>query len=193
MGLIFFVGCGGPSRVRPPKIDPQQAGQQAIAEYDRDGDGLLSLEELKACQGLERAISKYDADGDTKISASEIASRIQAWLDSRIGLVGCNFFVELDGKPLEGGNVELVPESFMGNAVKPAAGPISPSGSVNPSMTKEELPSGIEFGMAFGVYKVKITHPTQMIPPKYNEQTELGLEIGTDYDIYNPIRFKLKS
>lgn len=193
LAFIFLSGCGGPSRVKPPKINAQKAGQQAVQEYDQDGDGLLSKEELKSCPGLERAIDKYDANSDSKISADEIANRFQSWLDLRIGLVGCSFFVELDGKPLDGGSVELVPETFMGRAVKPASSPIDATGSANPSMSQDDLPRGVGFGMAFGVYKIKVIHPTKSIPSKYNEQTELGLEIGPDYDIYNPVRFRLKS
>ena len=192
IALLLASGCFGPSRIRPPHLDPEWSGRQAIATYDLDGDGRLVGSELTDCPGLKQALPKYDADGDGGISSDEIAARMQSWLDSRIGLVEASCFVHFAGRPLEGAYVGLTPEPFMGSGLKMASGVSGPDGLAVIYMPVEDLPDGVRSGMAFGVYKVSVTHPEVTIPDRYNTATELGIEVGVDYDVYNPTRFDMR-
>jgi hypothetical protein len=189
---ICVCGCNpAPARILGPNINPQSAGQEAVHAYDRDGDGVLSADELKACPALLGAIGAYDTNQDGKIDAQEIAARLQSWEATRVGITAATFYVKLDGRPLSGAQVDLEPESFLGGAVMPASAETNSSGLAGPSMAPENLPEGVRFGLQSGLYKVRISHPALKSPAKYNEQTQLGLEVPPHFDLYNPPLFEL--
>jgi len=178
--VLFVVGCTGrPSRVKPPAIDPDQAGQSAMTEYDQDGDGVLSTEELDQCPAVKGALASYDTNGDQSVSGDEIAARIRAWQETKVGLASMGCTVLLNGRPLEGATVKFVPESFLGEAIKTASGTTQATGRASISVAEADLPSDQKglTGAQLGAYKVEITHPTRNIPPMYNTQTTLGQEI----------------
>jgi hypothetical protein len=185
--VIWVGGCSRtPSRIQPPKISPENAGRKAVAAYDQDGDDALSKEELKKCPALLAAIGAYDTSQDGKIDAGEIAARLKSWETTRVGITAATFYVKLDGRPLTGARVLLEPEPFLGGAVMPASAEINSSGLAGPSMAPEHLPEGVRYGLQSGLYKIRISHPTLKIPTKYNEQTELGLEVPPHFDLYHP-------
>jgi hypothetical protein len=187
-------GCSrSPARIEPANIDPMAAGAAAVSAYDQDGDGGLSNVELKKCPALLSALAVYDANKDGKISAEEIASRLESWEATRVGITAAPLYVRLDGRPLTGAEVLLEPEPFLEGAVMPARAEINSSGLASPSIAAEHLPNGVRFGLQVGLYKIKISHPTRKIPAKYNEQTELGLEVQPNFDIYHPTVFELTS
>jgi hypothetical protein len=192
--VIEIGGCSGrPSRIHPPKIDPESAGNEAISAYDTDGDAALSKEELKKCPALLAALDAYDTTKDGKIQPEEIAARLKSWEESKIGITAATFYIKLDGRPLTGAQVLLDPEPFLEGAIMPASAETNSSGLAGPSMASEHLPEGVRFGLQSGIYKIKVTHPSLKIPAKYNEQTELGLEVPPFFDLYQPPVFALKT
>jgi len=195
LSLLLFVGCTGkPSRIVPPAIDPDQAARLAIAEYDGDSDGLLSTGEMDRCAGLKRAVELYDTNRDQSVSADEIAVRIRMWQESKVGLMPLGCYVKINDQPLEGATVRFVPESFLGEAVKPASGITRASGAASISVADADLPDD-QKGLSavhVGVYKVEITHPNRTIPSRYNTRTTLGQEIARDNpDVMQGVVFDL--
>lgn len=194
LGLAFsLVGCSNaPSRVTAPGISGSAAAD-AIAKYDKNGDGALDDEELKAVPALSKdygtgdasvagAKSRFDKNSDGNITADEISARINEWVDSKVGLLQFSLQVTLDGRPLEGATVTLVPEEFLGTSIKTASGVTDSTGRANTAIAAEDLQAnetGLS-GMRVGVYKVQITHPSTNIPAKYNTETTIGVEVAQD-------------
>ena len=179
--VTLCLGCGGKtSRVDPPRIDPAQAGSAAIGQYDADGDGELSRQELAKLPGVLLALGAYDRNDDDKVSAEEIAARIRQWQEFKIGTltVGCR--VTLDGALLEGATVKMIPEKFLGEYVKPASGTTTADGGCGLAIAKSDLSPDQQtlLGVHCGIYKIEVTHPTRSIPARYNRQTILGQEIA---------------
>ena len=186
--MLACCGCsGGPSRVVPPGIDADLAGQQAVAQYDQDGDDLLSKEELASCPGILNRLEQIDTDQDDHVSADEIAQRIGMWQESKVALMPLGVRVTLNGKPLAGADVKFIPEAFLGDAVKPAAGQTDAYGMVSPAIASDQLPEDLSDirGVHLGLYQVEITHSKQKLP-----DTRLGTEVN-HRDQWNGIRFKL--
>ena len=188
--LIAIVGCStGPARIHPPEIDADDAGEQAVALYDQDGDEMLSTAELEKCPAILGRIDRYDADQDGQVSASEIAGRIKQLREMRVALMPLGVTVTFNGRPLADAHVEFIPESFLGEAVLPAAGTTDRYGTVKPAIDAEKLPDDLADirGVHLGLYQVKITHPEKQL----GEQV-LGTEVDHT-DNWQGLRFDLKS
>ncbi len=178
MVVFLATGCSrGPARLRPPSVNPAAAGREAMRQYDLDNDGKIAGEELEKAPALKAALPQLDADGDGAVSADEIAARVRAWQDSRIGRMSVVLTILANGKPLEGATVTLDPEEFLGAHFQPATGKTDANGLVMPSVAigPNEPP-----GVAPGFYLVRVTKEGATIPPKYNTETVLGLEIAQD-------------
>ena len=183
---------GRPARIEAPDWDPDQSADQAITDLDRDGDGLLSMEELTAAPGLKYNAKGLDAEGDNdgKLSRDEIYARVKLYQDSRTGLKAFSCSVILDKRPLSGATVRLVPEPFLGNALEPNEGISDRGGQVRFQA------EGFNMSLAkIGMYKVEITSTNVKIPATYNSATTLGLEIPPVTDPYHqgPVVFHLKT
>lgn len=187
--LLFTAACSG-RRVPAPRLDPEEAGRLALADYDRNNDGRLDAAELERCPGLRGGLKTLDTDKDGRLNAQEIAARVTAYQNSRIGLMGVTCQVTLDGAPLVGASVELVPEKFLGAAVKPARGVSEKEGSVPLHVEGQDLP-----GVQCGVYRVVVSKKNaagkELLPGRYNAKTTLGQEIGPDLNY--GLRFDLVS
>ena len=188
-GLLLTCSC---ARIHPLKISPRQAGATAIAEYDQDGDGLLSTAELEACPGILARLTAYDTDSDGSVAAEEIAARIVHWQSTRAGVLNMSCSVSWAGKPLAGATVSLQPEAFLGDAVKPATGTTDRFGATQLAIPIDQLPDDQQnpSGAHLGIYKVRITHPQRKLPAKYNTESMLGREID-HADQWNGIKFDL--
>ncbi len=177
-----------PPRILPPKIDPRAAGAAAIKQFDANGDGKISGKELDKCPGLKAAIDQVDRNGDGTITAEEIAARIKAWQDSKLGRMSLGCRVTHNGKPLAGAEVKFVPEKFLGDNLKIATGKTNAAGVTMITATNGRFP-----GVPPGFYRVEITKPGEKIPAKYNTQTILGQEVALDAQgIREGIRLDLK-
>lgn len=194
--LLGVVGCSGrPSRIMPPDINADQAGKDAIAAYDKNGNGMVDGEELNAVPAFKAALKQLDTDSDGKVSAAEVTKRINAWKESKIGLTSLTVNVTLDGKPLEGATIEFVPESFLGPAVKPAKGTTDKDGIASCTIDDPELAAKRYTGAQCGFYKVTVTGGAgKTIPSQYNTDTTLGAEVAQDADwAQTGLTFGLKS
>ena len=172
VALLFLVlaSCSrGPARIYPPDVDAAGVAAAAIESLDRDGNQTLSREELSDCPGMRDMFARYDSNGDGQVAADEIAGRIAEL--SRKGMTGlysvaCR--VTLDGVPLGGATVSLLPEPFFGGALQPAQGITSRRGLVRPASEGVVTESsGPPRGVQPGVYRVAVTHPDKQLPERY--------------------------
>lgn len=176
---ILLAGCSnGPSRIAPPKIDPETASAAALELYDTDHDRALNEVEAASCPGVKIQFKAYDQSGDGLITAEEFAERIRALRKHRVGLTRLQCEVRLNGRPLPEAVVLMEPESYLGSEIKAATGTTNSQGVALMSISQEELPSSQQGLRAvhYGTYKVRITHPTLELPTNYNLATELGYE-----------------
>jgi hypothetical protein len=153
------------------------ATDRAVSKYDSNGDQKLSREELKLSPGLLAAINLLDRNGDGSISSDELKAMLLEIEQQQAALVEIPCTVTRNNRPLAGAKVELVPETFLGNAIKPASGITDRDGTTYLSVDAEELPEALRNrvkGVHCGIYRVVVTHPSVNVPVKYNTQTELG-------------------
>jgi uncharacterized protein (TIGR03067 family) len=165
-------------RLYPTAIDADVAGKKALEKYDTNKDGKISGAELEKAPALKAAMGTMHTNKDKGITADDIASRIKAWQATKVALIGgVTCTVIRNGKPVEGAEVEFVPEDFLGENVKTAYGTTGKDGFAMMSIPLGPMePQGV----APGFYSVEITKPGEDIPAKYNSQTIYGLEIAPD-------------
>lgn len=182
IALLTLLGCSGrPGRISTPSVDAEEAARAALTLYDRDADGQLNSEELKASPPLADAISAYDSNHDGALAESELVAGMQSWTSRGIGAMSLPFTVRMNGRPLQGANVKLVPAEFLGDAIQTAEGSADDTGSGSLSIASENRPSGFPQNLPVmqpGLYLVEITHPSIEIPEVYNSASTLGLEAG---------------
>lgn len=179
--MLLTVGCSGaPGRLSPPKVSADAAADEALAASDKNQDGNLAKDELEKFPGLAHAFKGYDADGSGQLSRDEIAAGIRVWSEGRMGMTSWPFQLRFNGRPLEGAQVKLIPESYLNGAVLPASGESGPGGQGSLGIAMEDLPANAPKRPLIqpGLYRVEITHPTTSIPAKYNTESTLGLEVA---------------
>jgi hypothetical protein len=176
---ILSTGCsGGPSRLSPPSVN-SGAGESAIQKYDANKDGLLSNDELAKSPGLRIAAARIDANNDRMINAEEINNRISRWRESRLALSSMNARVRLNGAPVQNANITLVPDDILGPAVKSASGTTDADGFATVIVSSNPDENGVHLGF----YRIEITKKVdgkETIPTRYNEKSELGVEVAHD-------------
>lgn len=192
---LLVLGCGSSTTsISKLSISPSAAAGDAIEQYDMNGDGVLSKDEIEACPGLAASVKNFDKDGNGEISRDEIEQRIDFWINSPTRMATIMCAVRMDGQPLPGATVTLVPEPFLAEAIKPASGQTGTMGNTGLAIAAEDLPEGLRGvkGVQLGLYRVEITHPDKQIPAKYNTETTLGCEIAPTTQV-GPIQFNLSS
>jgi hypothetical protein len=181
VALLAPIGCSN-RRIPVPAFAPDRASQEALAQYDRNKDGFLDSDELKSCPALLAYLRSWDTDKDGRLSGAEIAARITAYRSSRIGLSALAFQVTLDGQPLPGATVTLVPEKFLGDVLRQATGTTDARGMVCVAIQGEEV-----LGAACGLYRIEVSKKDsfgrETISACYNQATILGLEIAPDTNL----------
>lgn len=189
----LLTGCNrGPTPIQVPDFDPVTASRQAIDIYDKDHNGELSKDELAACPGILANLDAYDTNKNGSVSAEEIEARLTPLRRSGVGLTQLVIEVRMNGRPLQGADVKLVPEPYLGPNVKPAYGTTSRRGIAVMDIRDEDLPASEKgvTGVHYGTFKIEVTHATRMIPAKYNTATTLGYETQRGSPDY---RIELKS
>lgn len=179
MGTLLLAGCSrGPAATSIPYVDPSQSAQLAMELYDKDQDGALNEAELAACAGILGHLSLYDLDKNGSVSQEEIEKQITELRSSGVGLTMLSVQVRLDGRSLKGAQLKLIPEKYLGDEVKPAAGTTNARGIATMDIRDADLPESDHglLGVHYGTYKLEVTHPDVPIPAKYNTQTTLGYE-----------------
>ena len=197
---LVCVGCDRQQqRAEVPEHNPAAAAQQAISTYDKNADGAIAGDELKAVPALvdhpDLLAKLVDKNSDGRVTPDEIQGRVQAWLDSKVGIMSFHCTVTLDGQPLAGAKVVFEPEAFHAGAINQATGTTSADGTAVLAVDKAKLPDHLKdiSGMQTGFYKVRITHPSIRIPAKYNTETTLGQEVSNDAAGSVNIHYDLKS
>lgn len=183
--LLLPAGCTE-RRVTPPPVSPEEAAKQALAEYDKNGDGGIDAAEAERCPALRSSFRALDKNGDGKLSAQEIADRIASYREQQVGLVLVPCEVTLDGKPLAGATVTFVPEKFLGDGFKRASGVTDDRGAAQLRTEGADVP-----GVACGFYRVEVSKPAggqETVPARYNAKTVLGREVAPDTQGVLPFR-----
>lgn len=178
--LLASLGCSGkPGRLLPPGI-PDEAGQEAVTNYDANGNGAIDGDELGKVPALKVTLKRVDKNGDGQVTADEINERINAWRKSQVALSTFMLTVNRDGRPLSGATVTFVPEPFLGSSVKAAKGETRDSGSTRIEISRDPDESGVHLGY----YRIEVSKldPSgkELLPARFNAQTELGAEICRD-------------
>ena len=177
LALVALLAPGCAARVEAPPLGPKAAGARALADYDRNKDGFLDARELEQCPGLKSRLARLDKDRDGRLSPGEIENLLEGYRDSGIGLMEVVCRVTLGGKPLAGAEVDLAPEPFRGDGVKPARGTTDERGRARPQVEGAPLR-----GCHLGAYRVRISKKDargrETLPARYNVQTQLGIEVG---------------
>lgn len=189
VAIALTAGCSrSPARIYPPKYNAGAQGAQAVAGLDTDGNQLLDAKELAASPALLADLKKLDSDNDQRLSAVEIGAKVAAWTQGGVGAVGIVCWVTRGGQPVPNVQVKFIPESYLGDVVKPGAGVTDTRGSA--SMTAEGQKSiGV---MQCGYYRVELSSPLdgkETIPAKFNSHTVLGADVRPNLEV--PIAFDI--
>ncbi len=186
--FAFFSGCSqSPARYYPPKYDADALGAQAVGALDADSNQLLDAKELAASPALLADLKKLDQDNDQHLSAAEIGEKVAEWTQGGVGAVGIVCWVTRGGQPVSNVQVSFVPESYLGDVVKPATGTTTSRGGA--PMTAEGQSSGV---MQCGYYRVELSLPQggkETIPAKFNSKTTLGADVRPNLEV--PIAFDI--
>jgi hypothetical protein len=177
--MAVFAGCsGGPEPVRPPEWDPPEQAEQAMAEIDTNGDGLLDAGELAKAPGLAAGIKYIDQNADGNISEAEIEARIEQFRVSSTAARSRMFHLTYRGRPLAEAKVRFTPEPFLDGVIEPAEGVADGTGTVMPFA---DIAEGVK-GIRPGYYRVEVTSPHVQLPAKFNSETTLGAEVPLPTD-----------
>ena len=177
--MIVALGCGeGPAtRVEAPPLDVKAIVVKAMAQYDKDGDGLIAGEELTAASALAASMVSLDEDGDGKLADVELRTFVDLIVESKVGIIGVSCEVSTNGKPLANAHVRLIPEAFFGDTIKPAEGTSDREGFVILQAADTD-----RAGVYPGIYRVEVSVKDEagkeLLPAKYNTESELGQAIA---------------
>ena len=190
--ITIICSACGPPRVKLPPLDPADAGRQAMATFDTDGDGSLSNGELTQCPGLSSSMATVDKDKDGQVTEAEIRERLEEHRATGVALTSINCMVYLDGRPLEGASIRFVPEGFQGEGIQMAVGETGRGGSTTLAIPGAELP-----GIHCGFYRVEISRKNaadnEGLPAKYNSESVLGQEVTQRVPREGVASFQLRS
>lgn len=181
--LAAAISCSsGPPPIRPPKVNPQAAAAAAMVAYDTDSNGRLERKELAACPGLLEGIRNYDKNEDDTIDSAEITQRISSLFSNGVGMLSLGCRVMSRGRGVPGCTVRLIPESFLGGAVKPAEGTTRESGTAMLRIAPDDLPAGLENvrGVHSGVYRAEITHTSSSITKLIDKSGPFGFDVSVE-------------
>lgn len=179
-GIVPCLLCGilscssGRPAPHAPELNPQEVAQQAMALYDRNGDGKIDGKELEASPALKSALDELDTNRDKELSAEEIASRIEQWNQAGDSLETAPMTFQKGKKPLASGKVTLIPEPFLGEDYARAEGVIA-DGICTPAAPNP----GHYQALPRGFYTVEITEASETIPDR-----KRGVEIFSNSQKY---------
>jgi hypothetical protein len=163
MAACASTGCtpSGRSDIELPRVSPPDSAAKAIELYDKDANGVLSVEELAACHGILAARKNYDANNDDQLSKDEIAARLTTLFSTGIGLTPVTCTVVRGSAPLDHATVRFVPDPILGDSLKSATGTTDANGTATIAISDADLPAdqaGLR-AMQPGIYRVEIEHP----------------------------------
>lgn len=160
-----IVGCYGPRRIYPPKVNPEKAAAEAMEMYDTNKDGKLDAEELKKVPSL-KPLAK-----DGVVTSEALIAILKKWASGTIARMRYDVQILHNGQPLEGADVKLVPEKFLGSAWLVATGKTLRGGTAPVNSSPDLSTQGIPLGF----YRVEVTKEGESIPAKFNTETTIGM------------------
>jgi hypothetical protein len=177
LALGAVSGCGSAS-VAAPAFSPGSTAARAMELYDQNADAKLDAQEIDRATGLKVALPQIDTSGDGTITQDELEARIRHYDSQQLGGLGVTCRVLLDGQPLAGATVRLVPLEFLNETIQPASGVTDMGG------TTTLKADGSQVGVHCGLYRVEISLKdsggNEQVPAIYNAQSELGQEVSSD-------------
>ncbi len=181
--LLMSIGCSGRlPALKPPKFDPVAAAQAAMEQYDTNQDGIIQGAELENAPGIRFSLDRIDTNRDDGTTVDELSKMIQEkWLDPGDGVMRIKCNVTLNRWPLDEATITFDPERFLGDLVHPAMGETR-DGFAAMSVGQEHMPHANARGVARGLYLVRISKAVngkELIPPRYNTETTLGVEVAS--------------
>lgn len=183
-----MCGCGGPNSIDRPSVDAYAAASQAIETFDQDGDGMLSMVELNAAPDLKTTAERMKLSGP--LTSELLSTRFQSYFGNAFVMTGVSCRVTMNGRPLSGAEITLVPPEYFNGAVAQAHAITDASGLARP--TQPDQP-----GLYLGTYTVRVSkqeNSKEIIPERYNANSELGIEVSKDgREITTEFNFALKS
>ncbi len=157
--IAIAIGCSdgrGPVE-KVASISPDRIANDAISQYDKDGDEALDADELKACPAL--AVAQFDANGDRKVAADELQAKFAQIFAAGAPMANVFCTVTNGRRPLPGVIVTFEPESFMGEGFRAASGQTDGDGRAAIGIADEELLEGQRGAplCQVGIYRVKLS------------------------------------
>jgi hypothetical protein len=173
--FTLLAGCNAePPAVKPPDWDPAAQAAQAMTLYDKNTDGKIDSSEMSP--GLKAGLSSIDTDSDKAISESEIAAKLQKFIDSKLGLIGVQGTISYSGRKIPGATVTFEPEPFLADVISPAKGTVTEDGFY--MMQTEGQDSD---AVQPGIYTVRISLTdsagNEQISSRFNRESELGVVV----------------
>lgn len=176
--LTSLVGCGeGDVTSQFRTSTPAEAAASAVEQFDKDGDGQLSLEETEASPPLTVAFARLDEDRDKSLSASEIEARFQQH-DDMSDVVAFTVSVVDRNQPLSDAQITFAPAPFMGQGKQSYMGTTDSAGDCNLQGEEVKL-----VGLPTGFYDVHIMHASSGVDQK------MGCEVADDLPTANRMVF----
>jgi hypothetical protein len=178
LGLLVIAGCSDQPKA-PPRfhLNPQQAAEDAMKLYDKNGDGTLDAKKLLASPPLAallRNLKAANSNHPNSLTTRDIADRLEQWQALPTTLVSPLIMIRLDGKPLEGATVTYDPEPFLGPSYHAHQGQTASNGAAVLNPECKGYP-----GVYVGLYRVRVSKVVggeEIIPKRYNVETVLGRE-----------------
>ena len=155
--ICLLSGCFGGPKLEEPTFDAQAAAASAMRLYDANSDGQISGNELRESPGLMQAVTEFDTNGDGALSEEEIVVRIEFYAEIRLALAPFSCQVSMDNGPLEGATVRLIPAEFIEGMVNPAEGVTDASGHVAPTVDDPVAKAEGVTGVNLAFYHVEIS------------------------------------
>lgn len=179
MALLPWTGCSQRPDAPPlPNVSPSGAASDALALYDADDDGTLKGDEIWDTPLLLAAYSQFDVDNNNAITADEIAARVRAWQSSTSRIMRVSPTVFFDGQPLTGATVALDPAPFLGPDY-PSATAVTDSKGRARFVGQDRRYPGVHLGL-YTVRISKIEDGREIIPARYNSESEMALEVSPE-------------
>jgi len=183
--VVLAIACGGlagcsrfPAAPQLPKVSAKGVSAKALSLYDTNEDGKIEAEEGMKSPALRATWRLIDKDEDGFITSEEVAEHIRSWQKSPSFIVDAMSTFYMNGKPLVGATITLEPADFLGTSYPTVSALTNAKGKAHFSLEDPRYP-----GIYAGIYKVVISKRQdgkELIPAKYNSETELGCEFSNE-------------